>query len=387
MACEYQPACPGCPRYGDPELLPERVRQLEEISAIWRANLKPECIPFEGLGARYRARLSVRGRSGELGIGIFEKGSHRLVPIPRCGVHHPAIASLLPRLTRLLNEAAVSSYDETRHSGELRAVQLAVEPSTESVQVVLLINRDLWTERPSKQLVRACERLSAEDLVQGLFLGALPGHGNSLFPERHEHISGARVIEDECGGARVFFPPGAFGQANPLLHRRVAERIGGFAAESSRIVEYYAGVGTLGLGLAAAGKEVVFNEVGEGSILGLEMGWAALGATASPGSAQSRSTAPVLARGRAGDHANLYQATDTVLVDPPRKGLDRPLLERLISDPPERLIYLSCGIDALFRESRELAESGRLVLEHISGWAYFPFTDHVETLLVATRRP
>lgn len=382
MLCEYQPACPGCPRYGDPELAPERVRQLEELSTIWRTDVEPERIAFEGHGARFRARLSVRGRAGELGIGIFEKGSHRLVSIPRCGVHHPSIASLLPRLTRVLNEAAVSAYDETRHVGELRAVQLAVEPSTEKIQVVLLVNRDLTRERPSKQLLSACDALLADELLQGLFLGALPERGNSLFPQHHQYVGGAEVIEDECGGARVFFPPGAFGQANPILHRLVAERVHGFAANSTRVVEYYAGVGTLGLGLAAAGKELVFNEVGEGSIRGLEMGWAAL---AQP--ARLRRAPLVLAKGRAGDYAHLYQTSDTVLVDPPRKGLDQALLERLTSEPPERLIYLSCGIEALLRESRALSQTGRLAIEHISGWAYFPFTDHVETLLVARRVP
>lgn len=381
MICEYQPACPGCPRYGEPDLAPEGVRQLQQIAAIWQSSVEPECIAFEGLGARYRARLSVRGRAGELAIGIFEQGSHHLVSIPRCSVHHPAIAALLPRLTLLCNQAAVGGYDENRHTGELRAVQLAVEPSTEKIQVVLLINRDLLTQRPSDELSRACDALSREDLVQGLFLGALPERGNSLIPQRYEHRSGCEVIRDECGGAQVFFPPGAFGQANPVLHRRVAERIRGFVSDSRRVVEYYAGVGTLGLGLAAAGKEVVFNEVGEGSILGLQMGWAALSRSEPLHSKQL-----VLAKGRAGDHAHLYEASDTVLVDPPRKGLDRQLLARLVSDPPERLIYLSCGIEALLRESRELAEASQLVLEHVSGWAYFPFTDHVETLLVATRR-
>lgn len=375
MECEYQPACPGCPRYGKAELAPERIHQLNEIAAIWQADVEPECISFDGMGSRYRARLSVRGEIGRLRIGIFEQGSHRLVSIPRCTVHHAAIAGLLSLLVCALNEATVSAYDEDRHTGELRAVQLAVEPATEKVQVVLLINRDLLTQRPSKELLRACDALAAQDVVQGVFLGALPDRGNSLFPQRILHLSGAPVIEDECGGARVFFPPGAFGQANPVLHRRVADTVQAFATDSSRIVEYYAGVGTLGLGLAALGKQVVFNEVGEGSIAGLEMGWAALG----------RRERLTVAKGRAGDHAEIYEASDTVIVDPPRKGLDRALLRRLISDPPRRLIYLSCGIDALLRESREFVRARRLTLEHLSGWAYFPFTDHVETLLVATR--
>lgn len=375
MSCEYQPECPGCPRYGAADLSSDRVAQLEEVAHLWNATLTPELVPYDGLGSRHRARLSVRGRTGDLGIGIFEKGSHRLVSIPRCGVHHASIRILLEKLISSLNRAEVTAYDERRHEGELRAVQLAVEPSTAKVQVVLLLNRDLPKERASMAIGRVCDDLEREELVQGLFLGALPRPDNSLFATHFEHVFGETELVDQCGGARVFFPPGAFGQANPALHRRVLERISAMLPRPTRIVEYYCGVGTLGLGLVAQGHQLMFNEVGGGSTAGLRKGWADL-----------RGSEPLpLFAGRAGDHATLYGSEDTVLVDPPRKGLDRQLTERLLDDPPRRLVYLSCGIDALLRESEQISQRGRLLLTHLSGWAYFPFTEHVETLLVLER--
>ncbi len=375
MSCEYQPACPGCPRYGVPELPPERLLQLERIAEIFGSTLRPELVKFEGLGSRHRARLSVRGRTGHLGIGIFERGSHNLVSIPNCGVHHPSIRSLLGRLLVLLNRAKVTAYDERLHQGELRAVQLAVEPSTERVQLVLLLNRELPTERPSEEIRSVCAQLRGEESVQGLFLGALPRRDNSLFATFFEHVAGESELVEVCGGARVYYPPGAFGQANPVLHARVLSCILGLIPEPTRIVEYYAGVGALGLGLAAAGHELTFNEIGEGSIAGLRKGWTEL----------CRGRSLPLHEGPAGHHARLFGHEDTVVVDPPRKGLDPELLARLCEEPPRRLVYLSCGIDALLRESKQLARADGFVLRHVSGWAYFPFTDHIETLLVLDR--
>jgi tRNA/tmRNA/rRNA uracil-C5-methylase (TrmA/RlmC/RlmD family) len=89
--------------------------------------------------------------------------------------------------------------------------------------------------------------------------------------------------------------------------------------------------------------------------------------------------------GLAGAHAAAYETEGVVIVDPPRKGLDRPLLNRLLQEPPKRLIYLSCGIDALLRESAEIQEKGLLYLTHLSAFNYFPFTQHVETLAVFDR--
>jgi 23S rRNA (uracil1939-C5)-methyltransferase len=70
-----------------------------------------------------------------------------------------------------------------------------------------------------------------------------------------------------------------------------------------------------------------------------------------------------------------------VIVDPPRKGLDGPLLEALVDAPPPRLVYLACDRTSLARDLARLRESGRLVLRGIEAFDFFPFTEHVETLV------
>jgi 23S rRNA (uracil1939-C5)-methyltransferase len=86
--------------------------------------------------------------------------------------------------------------------------------------------------------------------------------------------------------------------------------------------------------------------------------------------------------GRAGQFADFYDEHDVVIVDPPRKGLDAELLTRLLRVAPQRLIYLSCGLPALLRECEALHRTQNYRLEHVSAWGYFPYTEHVETLMV-----
>ena len=78
------------------------------------------------------------------------------------------------------------------------------------------------------------------------------------------------------------------------------------------------------------------------------------------------------------------RGADLVIVDPPRKGLEPELLQALLEDGPERLIYLSCGFDSLLRDAAALA--ARYRASNALAYALFPFTPHIETLLVFERR-
>lgn len=375
----YQPACPGCPRFAAQEIDPERCEQLRKLADRWGCT-QVEFISTPGEGYRQRVKLSARGALGQVGLGIFEAGSHRLVAIPNCPVHHPSIQSLLPRLTEWLNEAKVAAYDEPRHRGILRAVQLAVEPKTRRIQVVLIVLADLTRNLAEpQQLVSQLEpvisRLKADGLVHSIWLNGQPEQTNTLVGENFFLLHGPRFIEDLSGDSRVFFPPGAFGQAHPELHARAVARIFESVPEGSRVTEYYAGVGSIGLGLLSRGDDVRFNEVGAGSLEGLREGVKLLG----------HQPEERIFHGRAGLHARLYGPGDSVIVDPPRKGLDAELLQRFVLDPPARLIYLSCGLDSLLREAEQLEHAGLMRLKSLTGFSYFPFTRHVETLAIFER--
>jgi 23S rRNA (uracil1939-C5)-methyltransferase len=143
------------------------------------------------------------------------------------------------------------------------------------------------------------------------------------------------------------------------------------------VLELHAGVGAMGLGLAARGHDVAFNEVARGSLGGLALGIEALPSTA------RRRTAVL--RGPAANHLSAIDDADVVLCDPPRRGLEAPLLARLAERPPERLIIVSCSLEAFLTEARALIAGGRTRLAALVPFALFPFTDHVETVALFSR--
>lgn len=368
LSCSYRPPCPGCPRFGDDALDSHALARLSDFGKQ-RGVPEIEVVTGEGFGYRHRVRLSVRRMGAGIGVGIFEEGSHRLVSIPGCPVHHPAIERVLARLVPLLEEHGVEPYDEVAHRGVLRAVQLAVERHTNRVQLVFIVRDRLGPgSHAAKQLQPVVRDLESADFV-GVFLNAQPDKTNTLVGDVFEKVSGEDFLEDTSGGARVFYPPAAFGQANPVLHDEAVRRIHAFVPPGARVVEFHAGVGAIGLGLAAS-HVLTLNEIGRGSLQGLVRGLQELG----PVGDRVR-----VAAGPADDEIDLVDEADVVVVDPPRKGLSPRLLDKLGTTRPARLAYLSCGLDSFLRDGAFLVESG-LRLRSVTALGYFPFTEHVETL-------
>jgi tRNA/tmRNA/rRNA uracil-C5-methylase (TrmA/RlmC/RlmD family) len=71
---------------------------------------------------------------------------------------------------------------------------------------------------------------------------------------------------------------------------------------------------------------------------------------------------------------------DVVIADPPRKGLDRELVEQLVADPPARFVYVSCGLDSFLADTARLTASGALRLSDLRAFNLMPYTEHVETV-------
>ena len=71
---------------------------------------------------------------------------------------------------------------------------------------------------------------------------------------------------------------------------------------------------------------------------------------------------------------------DVVIADPPRKGLDRELLEHLVTVPPGRFVYVSCGLDSFLADTARLTASGAMRLSELRVFNLMPYTEHVETV-------
>lgn len=371
LICPHQPSCPGCPRLKAPGLPPEpldRLRRLAERAGI----APPQAFPSPPTEFRRRARLAIRGRADAPKLGIFEAGTHRAVHIPRCLVHHPQVNVVAAAVRNALARHRVPTYSDAAHAGTARYVQIVVERESERAQITLVSNA---TSPEGLEPVFADLRVALGERLLGAWWNGNPERTNTILGPHWQLIHGEPDVGDRSGEARIFYPPSAFGQSNLDLAMQLAAQARALAKPSDRVSELYAGVGAIGLGLAASVAQLDLNELGEGSLQGLARGIAAL---------PDEQRAKVRVHpGTAGDHAGLIANSDFVIVDPPRKGLDPAVVAALLAAPPARLAYVSCDVDSFERDSGQLLSS--LKLRSLAAFDLFPHTEHLETLSVWER--
>ncbi len=326
------------------------------------------------LGYRHRARLAVRGRANSPKLGIFQEGTHRIADIPRCLVHHPIINRVAAAVRRAVRETATPPYAERPHRGVLRSLQVVVERASQRAQVVLVGNAS--DPAPLEPVARAFMPLLTNDL-HSLWWNGNPERTNVILGPHWHRFSGPEAVCERIAGVDVFFPPAAFGQNHLELADQLVAQVCTWVGDDRRVLELYAGCGPIGLPLLARSRDVAFNEVSSAGLHGLALG---LAARPEPERARAR-----VIPGEAGAAISALTECDTVIADPPRQGLDAGLLEALIAQPPERLIYASCDATTFLAQARALTQRGPLRLRELLAFELFPQTRHVETLALFTR--
>jgi 23S rRNA (uracil1939-C5)-methyltransferase len=374
-SCPHRPPCPGCPRFGEVGIAPAARDALRELAGAHGIDEVAE-ISGERSGFRLRARLAIRGRVGSPKLGLFEFGTHRVVHIPHCRVQHPLINRVAAVVRRALVDARVTTYSDKADLGIARYLQVVVERSSQTAQVVVVANTA--TVAPLAEcfeLIR--ERLGAQ--LHSLWFNAHVGRSNTILGPDFQHWCGPAAVVERFGGAAVHYPPGAFGQNNLDIAQSIIEQVRAQIPDGARVTEFYAGVGAIGLSIVDKVGEIIINEVSPQSLLGLELGIAQLG--------PADSAKITVLRGPAGAGCSAASGTQVVIADPPRKGLDPELTEFLRAYPPERFLYVSCGLNSFLNDTARLTSGGRLKLVALTAFNLMPFTEHVETVASFERTP
>ncbi len=367
--CSHRPPCPGCPNFGASGLAPNT--EIHWRQWCTQMNVADVAVHVgDTFGYRHRVRLAVRGRASNPKFGLFEEGTHRVVDIPACVVHHPTINEVAQWLKAHARKLRLPPYSDVHHAGLLRYVQLAVERKSGRVQVVLVGNS---ADEASLLPFLLALRADAPANLHSLVFNGHPERTNAVFGSYWKVFWGDAFVIDEIAGAQVFYPPGAFSQANPNLFERLVGEIHQWVGPGADLVEMYCGVGAIGLGLVPSARDVVFNEISPQGLMGLEQGLLALrgGCSSLPDVA--------IASGDARSALPYVSARTTVVLDPPRKGLEPAIIDALCDRRPRKLVYVSCGFQAFKRDAEALVRFG-YELRRARAFALFPFTDHVETL-------
>jgi 23S rRNA (uracil1939-C5)-methyltransferase len=192
-------------------------------------------------------------------------------------------------------------------------------------------------------------------------------------------ITGAELIEEELAGLRFRVSPEAFFQTNTQM----AERLYGIAVEyaqlrgTERVFDLYCGIGTLTLALALRAGEVYGVDVVEAAV--------------ADAIANARLNEVENAHFFGGDTRHAIRPLqdqaprpDVVVVDPPRAGLSKKVVRRLLELHARRIVYVSCNATTLAPNARQIVDAGYRLVK-VRGVDMFPHTPHVECVALLER--
>lgn len=311
----------------------------------------PVRVPVTGsdeVGYRMRSRL--HARDGK--IGFFREGTHDL-----CDAG--PTRQLLPATL-----AAVSVLD-----GVLAAAGMSGVTSYDVSENVLALERAVLVEIGPSQVpplhIEPIDGLTGVLFANHMSARLTLGYGSPYVIDRLD-VSGAPVVLEHH--VQSFF------QGNRFLLQRLVDRVRAQVPEGAA-TDLYAGVGLFAVSLAGEGRTgIVAVEGDRSSSRDLE------GNAARYGDAITVLAEPVEQALR----RRSIQNTPTLILDPPRTGVSREAMSGIIALKAPRIVYVSCDLATLARDSRRLVEAGH-TLEHIESFDLFPDTAHVETLAVFVR--
>jgi 23S rRNA (uracil1939-C5)-methyltransferase len=311
--------------------------------------------------------------SEQPGLGLHERGTYdRIFELSECWLPSPLTVEIVRFTQRFAREHRWRAYHPSRHDGVARFLTVRHLPHTSSCAVHLLAASDelhglaAWA--------RGVAALSPE--VRTVTLGLNRGRAHVAFAEEEQVLIGDGVILERLLGLAFEIVGNAFLQTNSEQAEHLYE--GALAAAhltgTERVLDLYAGAGTLTLLFARAAAEAVGVENVPDSVERARRNAARNGlANARFELGDSRAVLREWARGeRTG-----APRPDVVVVDPPRAGLHPRVVARVAELAPSRIVYVSCNPATL---ARDLKDFGALSwrLSEVTPYDMFPHTPHIE---------
>lgn len=165
----------------------------------------------------------------------------------------------------------------------------------------------------------------------------------------------------------------SFFQINPEVFVEALKDIATFIPEGSTVLDFYSGVGTIGLSLQNRVSKLIMveenTEVVEFAKINIEK--------------NNIKNAEAFA-GQAHTLLEYINSTDTLIIDPPRGGLHPKVIKRIKHVLPPIIIYLSCNIESQARDIEMIKDDYNPTFVRL--YNFFPKTPHVESLIVLKKK-
>ena len=332
--CPFYQDCGGCclQNLEYEKTIEFKKHKIENLLKRNKINFNNITITKNPSPYNYRNKITLKIKDGI--IGFYEEGSHKIVSINHCLLAKAEInkvIELLPFLNIINGEITI----RCNYKNEILLIITTKEEVKISKALVELIN------------------------IVGIILNDKVVYKKSSFIDKINDIY-----------YEVSFD--SFFQVNPFVTSLLLNKIKANLENSSMVYDLYCGVGTISLAIASKCKKVIGIEVVKNAVIN---------ATKNKTLNNISNAEFILKDLSSGVKENFVP--DTVIVDPPRSGIDKKTILWLKNIKPQKIIYVSCDPNTLVRDLKILDEYN---IKSLDLFDMFSYTYHVESVTLLQRK-
>lgn len=363
--CPQSSQCGGCElqhsQY-DYQLLAKRQIVQDAIGKLARTEIQVN--PVLGMEEPWRYRnkgiFHLDYSRGTVSIGFYQQGSHELVPATQCRLFSEQINQLLMNLQQLIEQTGKANYiqkimiRESHHNGQL--------------MVVFVIAENCWRLPELPQ-----QLMSLQPKVVSVYYN-INTNPKLMLGKNFYLLAGQSAIIDSMGQFTFRISPQSFFQVNTPQAEVLYQQVLQYACLTGQetVIDAYCGIGTISLWLAQQAHQVI----------GIESVSQAIKDAKENAQLNNINNCQFVAA-KAEEWLPKWAAqghqADLIVVDPPRKGCDTPVLDSIIRSNTPKIIYVSCNPSTLARDIKYLGQHG-YTLQTVQPIDLFCGSWHVETV-------
>ncbi len=311
----------------------------------------------------------------KVNIGFYRPRSHNIINIDNCLIQNPINNIIIQKIKDFIKESNISIYNENTGKGDLRHIVTRIANKTNELLICVVINNNKFLY--GDLLIKNFKDIPN---IDSIVINYNTKNNNVILGDKVETILGKGYIVDYIKDLKFNISPLSFYQVNPIQTEVLYETALNFCNLTGNeiVFDAYCGIGTISLFLAKKCKKVygieivpdaIKNAISNAELNNINNAEFFIG--------KSEDIIPKL----------IFEnniCPDVIVVDPPRKGCDKILLDAIIKTSIKKLVYISCDNSTLARDIAYLSNFG-FKLDKIQPVDMFCMTTHIECVALITR--
>ena len=322
--------------------------------------------------SRNKAKLALFGDSSDIEFGFYDSQLN-FKKLEECPLHMEGLNDILPVLKKKLLEFKIYPYSLIEKKGELKYVILSKSQSHQEVLIRFVIRSKESLDR----LRKMAAVLVAEFPFVKVITANIQSEHKAVFEGDEEIVL---TIEDKIlhqfNDIFLTLGPRSFFQVTPFIAEKLYSSVGEIVKlhNVKSFLDLFCGVGAFSYFAAKSCPDVVGVEISKEAILCAQSSMN-LNNVSGKISFEALDVEKFL--------KNQNNNFEAILVNPPRRGLNKSIIKDIMIQKPKLIIYSSCNAETLSRDFCDLSHEYKIISTQI--FDMFPFTAHFETLMVMQR--